>query len=102
LPFAAAVDSSGVVKELNSKGEAAFVAEAGDKARVWWNQSGNSEVAKMKPAWFEAAKKRAAAGGGTPREPAAMRLPPAPAVAHAAGPGGGAQDGAVLHFRGAL
>jgi hypothetical protein len=32
---AAAVDSPGVVKELNSKGEAAFVAEAGDKARAW-------------------------------------------------------------------
>jgi hypothetical protein len=57
------------VKELNSKGEAAFVAEAGDKARVWWNPSGNSEVAKMKPAWFEAAKKRAAAGGAPPESP---------------------------------
>jgi hypothetical protein len=33
----AAVDSPGVVKELRAKGEAAFVAEAGDKARVWWN-----------------------------------------------------------------
>jgi hypothetical protein len=60
--LAAAVDSPGAVKELHAKGEAAFVAEAGDKARVWWNQSGNSEAAKMKSAWFEAAKKRAAAG----------------------------------------
>jgi hypothetical protein len=50
------------VKELHAKGEAAFVAEAGDKARVWWNQSGNLEAAKTKSAWFEAAKKRAAAG----------------------------------------
>jgi hypothetical protein len=61
--FAAAVSSSGVVKELYSKGEAAFVAEAGDKARVSWNQSGNSEAAKVKSAWFDAATKRAAAGG---------------------------------------
>jgi len=38
--LAAAVGSSGVVKELYAKGEAAFVAEASDKARVWWNQSG--------------------------------------------------------------
>jgi hypothetical protein len=35
--LAAAVDSSGVVKDLHAKGETAFVAEAGDKARVWWN-----------------------------------------------------------------
>jgi hypothetical protein len=35
--LAAVVDSTGVVKELHAKGEAAFVAEAGDKARVWWN-----------------------------------------------------------------
>jgi hypothetical protein len=55
------------MKELHAKGGAAFVAEAGDKARVWWNQSGNSEAAKMKSAWFEAAKKRASAGGGRPR-----------------------------------
>jgi hypothetical protein len=41
---------------------AAFVAKAGGKARVWWNQSGNLEAAKIKSAWFEAAKKRAAAG----------------------------------------
>ena len=61
--LAEAVDSPGVEKELHAKGEAAFVAEAGDKARVWWNQSGNSEAAKMKSAWFKAAKKRAAAGG---------------------------------------
>jgi hypothetical protein len=91
------VDSPGVVKELNSKGEAAFVAEAGDKARVWWIQSGNSEAAKMKSACFEAAKKRAAAGGA-PGEPAAKRLPPVPAIVQTAGPGGGAQDGAVLYF----
>jgi len=64
------VDLSGVVKELHFKGKAAFVAEAADKARVWWNPSGNSEAAKMKSAWFEAAKKRAAAGGA-PGEPAA-------------------------------
>jgi len=95
--LAAAVDSPGAVKELHAKGEAAFVAEAGDKARVWWNQSGNSEAAKMKSAWFEAAKKRAAAGGA-PGEPAAKRLPPAPAIVQTAGQGGGAQDGAALHF----
>jgi hypothetical protein len=94
--LAAAVDSPGVEKDLRAKGEAAFVAEAGDKARVW-NQSGNSEAAKMKSAWFEAAKKRAAAGGA-PGEPAAKRLPPAPVVVQTAGLGGGAQDGAVLHF----
>jgi hypothetical protein len=40
--------------------------------------------------------------GGAPGEPAAKRLPPVPAVAQTAGPDGGAQDGAVLHFRGAL
>jgi hypothetical protein len=95
--LATAVDSSGVVKELYSKGEAAFAAEACGNAPVWWNQSGNSEAAKMKSAWFEAAKKRAAAGGA-PGEPAAKRLPPAPAVVQTAGQGGGAQDGAVLHF----
>jgi hypothetical protein len=67
--LAAAMDSSGVVKELHFKGEAAFVAEAGDKARVWWNQSGNSEAAKMKSAWLEAAKKHAAAGGVPPESP---------------------------------
>jgi hypothetical protein len=99
--LAEAVDSPGVEKELHAKGEAAFVAEAGDKARVWWNQSGNSEAAKMKSAWFEAAKKRAAAGRA-PGEPAAKRLPPAPVVVQAAGPGGGAQDGAYLLFRGAV
>jgi hypothetical protein len=54
--FAAAVGSSGVVKELHSKGEAALFTEAGDKARAWWNQSKISEAAKMKSAWFEAAK----------------------------------------------
>jgi hypothetical protein len=75
------VGSPGLENELHAKGEAAFVAEAFDKARVWcvvwWNQNGNSEAAKMKSAWFEAAKKRAAAGGA-PGEPAAKRLPPAP------------------------
>jgi hypothetical protein len=91
------VDSPGVMKELHDKGEAAFVAEAGDKARVWWNRSGNSEAAKMKSAWFESAKKRAAAGGG-PEEPAAKRQPPTPVVVQTAGPGGGAKDGAYLHF----
>jgi hypothetical protein len=49
--LAAAVDSSGVVKELHAQGEAAFVAEVGDKARLWWSQSRNSEAAKMKSAW---------------------------------------------------
>jgi predicted Zn-dependent protease len=46
--LAAAVDLSGVVKELRPPSEAAFVAEAGDKARVCWNQSGNSETAKIR------------------------------------------------------
>jgi hypothetical protein len=55
----------------------------------------------MKPAWFEAAKKHAAAEG-VPGEPAAKRLPHAPVVVQTAGPDGGAQDGAYLHFRGAL
>jgi hypothetical protein len=36
--------------------------------------------------------------GGSPGEPAAKRLPPALAVVQTAGPGGGARDGAVLHF----
>jgi hypothetical protein len=35
--LAAAVNSSGVVKERRAKGEAAFAAEVGDKARVWCN-----------------------------------------------------------------
>jgi hypothetical protein len=99
--LAAAVDLSGVVKELYFEGEAAFVAEAGDKARLWWNQSGYSEAATIKSAWFEAAKKRTATKSA-PGEPAAMRLPPAPAVVQTAGPNGGVQDGAVLHFGGAL
>jgi len=60
-----------------------------------WNPSGNSEAAKVKSAWFETAKKRAAAGGA-PGEPAAKRLPPAPADVQAADSGGGAQDGAAL------
>jgi hypothetical protein len=51
----------------------------------------------MKSAWFEAAKKRFAAAGA-PGEPAAKRLPPAPAVVQATGPGGGAQDSTVLYF----
>ena len=89
------MNSPGVLKELHAESEAALVAEACDKARVWWNQSGNSEAAKMKSAWFEAAKKRAAARSA-PGEPAAKRLPPAPFVVQTAGPGGGAQDGAVL------
>ena len=38
--LAAAVDSPGVVKELHAKGEAAFVAEADEKVRVWRNHSG--------------------------------------------------------------
>jgi hypothetical protein len=36
--------------------------------------------------------------GGALGEPAAKLLPPAPAAVQTAGPGGGAQDGAVLHF----
>jgi len=67
------------VKELHAKSEAAFAAEAGEKARAWWNQSGDSEAAKMKSAWTEAAKERAA-------------------VDQTASPGGGAQEGAVLYF----
>jgi hypothetical protein len=55
----------------------------------------------MKSAWFAAAEKRAAARGAS-GEPAAKRLPPAPAVMQTAGSGGGAQDGAALYFRGAL
>jgi hypothetical protein len=74
-----------------------FTAEAFYKAYVWWNQSVNLEAAKMKSAWFEAAKKRAAAGGA-PGETAAKRLPPAPAAVQTAGPGGGADGGAVLYF----
>ena len=85
------------MKELHAKGGAAFVAEAGDKARVWWNQSGNSEAAKMKSAWLEAATKRAAAKCA-PVEPALKRLPSVPAVVLTASPGSGAQDGAVLLF----
>jgi hypothetical protein len=67
------VDSPGVVKEVHVKSEAAFVADADDKARVWWNQSWNSEAFKEK------AKERAAARS-VPGEPAAKRLPPAPAA----------------------
>jgi hypothetical protein len=37
-------------------------------------------------------------GGSAPGEPAAKRLPLAPAGAHTAGPGSCAQDGTVLHF----
>jgi hypothetical protein len=98
---AAAVSSSGIVQNLHAEGEAAFVAEADVKSRVCWNQSGNSEAAKMKSAWFKAAEKRAAAGSA-PGEPAAKRLPPAPAIVQTAGPDGDAQDGAVLNFAGAL
>jgi hypothetical protein len=36
--------------------------------------------------------------GTAPGEPAAERMPPAPAVVQTAGPGGGAQDGAALKF----
>ena len=61
------MDSSGVVKEQRSKGDAAFVAEACDKARAWRNQSGNSEAAKIKSVWFEADKK-SSCGGGVPLE----------------------------------
>jgi hypothetical protein len=99
------VDLSGVAKELRAKGESVFAEEAGDKARVWWDQSGNSAFAKMKSAWFEASKKRATeeggggGGGGAPGEPAAKRLPLTPAVVQAVDPGGGAQDGgAVSHL----
>ena len=48
--LAAAVCLASAATELHAKGEAAFAAEAGDKASVWWNQSGNSEAAKMKSA----------------------------------------------------
>jgi hypothetical protein len=85
------------VKELHSKGVAAFAAEAGDKARVWWNRSGNSEAAKMKSAWLEAAKKRAAEGAPPESTRRSAYLQP-PAVVQTAGSGGVAQDGAVLHF----
>ena len=61
------------------------------------NQSGNSEAAKMKSAWLEAATKRAAAECA-PVEPALKRLPSVPAVVLTASPGSGAQDGAVLLF----
>ena len=54
----------GVMKKLHAKSKADFVAEADGKARLWWIQSGNSEAAKVNSDWFEAAKKRAAAGGG--------------------------------------
>jgi hypothetical protein len=36
--------------------------------------------------------------GSAPDEPAAKRLPPAPAAVRTAGPGGGSQDGSVLNF----
>jgi hypothetical protein len=66
--LAAAVGATGVMTELYFKGEATFVAEAGDKARVWWNRGMNSEAAKMKSAWLEAAKKRGALPRGAPPE----------------------------------
>ena len=40
---------------MHVKGEAAFVAEAGNRAHVWWNQSGNSVAAKIEVIWFEEA-----------------------------------------------
>lgn len=54
----AAPGASGVVKELHAKGEAAFMAEVGAKAQMWWNQSGNSEASKIKVAWAEDKKKK--------------------------------------------
>jgi hypothetical protein len=42
--------------------------------------------------------KESLTAGVAPGEPAAKRLPPAPTVVQTAGPGGGSQDGAVLHF----
>jgi hypothetical protein len=63
------------MKKLHAKSKADFVAEADGKARLWWIQSGNSEAAKVNSDWFEAAKKRAAAGGGL-----SLCKPPALAV----------------------
>jgi hypothetical protein len=49
--------------ELIAKGKGAFIAEAGAKAHVWWNQSGRSEAAKLKGAWVNDKKKRDAPPG---------------------------------------
>ena len=54
----AAPGASGVVKELHTKGKAAFMAEVGAKTQMWWNQSGNSEACKIKVAWAEDKKKK--------------------------------------------
>ena len=81
--LSAAPDASELVKELVAKGKNAFIAEAGAKAHVWWNQSGRSEAAKLKGAWVNDKKKRDAPASAT-EEPAAKRqtaAPPAPAPA---------------------
>ena len=53
-------------------------------ARLWWNQSGNSEAAKMKEAWKESKRY---ASDAAPEEPGAKRQPPAtpPAAAGSVG-----------------
>jgi hypothetical protein len=61
--FSAAPDASDLVKKLIAKGKCAFIAEAGAKAHVWWNQSGRSEAAKLKGAWVNDKKKRDAPPG---------------------------------------
>ena len=63
--FFAAPGASGVVKELHAKGEAAFMAEVGAKAQMWWNQSGNSEASKIKVAWAEDKKKKKMRGASS-------------------------------------
>jgi hypothetical protein len=71
----AAPGASGVVKELHAKGEAAFMAEVGAKAQMWWNQSGNSEASKIKVAWAEDKKKKKMRGASSSdaEEPEAKR-----------------------------
>ena len=92
--LAATEGASSVVKELHAKGKATFVEEAGDKARSWWNQSGNSEAAKMKEAWKESKRY---ASDAAPEEPGAKRQPPANPPA-AAGAVGATAGGAFLNF----
>jgi hypothetical protein len=70
--LSAAPDASGIVKELVAKGKGAFIAEAGAKAHVLWNQSGRSEAAKLKEAWVNDKKKRDAPASAS-EEPAAKR-----------------------------
>ena len=72
------------VKELHAQGEATFVKGAGDKARSWWDKSGDSETAKMKKAWKE---RKHCASSAASEEPGTKRQPPAnpPAAAGAFG-----------------